>query len=104
MDVANVIKDTYRDPDIIARIGGDEFVILAIEGTSESSAENLCARLNQNLEYFNGRQERPYTLSLCLGIVRYDPDRPTSIEELIAEADKRMYEEKNLKRHLKLDH
>ncbi len=104
MDVANVIKDTYRDPDIIARIGGDEFVILAIEGTSESSAENLCTRLNQNLEFYNGRRERPYILSLCLGVVRYDPDRPTSVEALIAEADKRMYEEKNRKRHLKLDH
>ncbi len=104
MDVADVIKDTYRDPDIIARIGGDEFVILAIEGASESSAENLCARLNQNLEFYNGRRERPYTLSLCLGVVRYDPERPTSIEALIAEADKRMYAEKNRKRHLKLEH
>jgi PleD family two-component response regulator len=35
-----------------------------------------------------------------MGVVRYDAERPTSIEELIAEADKRMYAEKNLKRHL----
>ncbi len=100
MAVTQVIKETFRDPDIIARIGGDEFVILAIEGNSESSAENLCARLNQNLAIFNARWERSYPLSLCIGVVRYDADRPTPIEELIAEADKRMYAEKNLKRHL----
>ncbi len=96
--VANITKETYRDPDIIARIGGDEFVILAIEGTSESSAENLRIRLNRNLGLVNARSQPPYKLSLSMGVVRYDPDQPASVEELIAEADKRMYEEKSWKR------
>ena len=96
--VANIIKETYRDPDIIARIGGDEFVVLAIEGTSESSAENLRIRLNRNLGLFNAKKERPYPLSLSMGVVRYDPDQPASVEDLIAEADKQMYEEKGWKR------
>lgn len=96
--VANVIKETYRDPDIIARIGGDEFVVLAIEGTSESSAENLRLRLSHNLGLFNSRKGRSYPLSISMGVVRYDPDRPASVEGLIAEADKRMYEEKGWKR------
>ena len=96
--IANVIKETYRDPDIIARIGGDEFVVLAIEGASESSAENLRIRLNRNLGLFNAREKRLYTLSLSMGVVRYDPDQPVSVENLIAEADKRMYEEKGWKR------
>jgi diguanylate cyclase (GGDEF)-like protein/PAS domain S-box-containing protein len=96
--VANVIKETYRDPDIIARIGGDEFVVLAIEGSSESSADNLRIRLNRNLGIFNARNKRSYTLSLSLGVVRSDPDRPVSVEDLIAEADKQMYEEKGWKR------
>lgn len=92
--MASVIKETYRDPDIIARIGGDEFVVLAIEGASESSAENLRIRLNRNLGIFNAREKRRYTLILSMGVVRYDPEHPASIEDLIAEADKRMYEEK----------
>jgi diguanylate cyclase (GGDEF)-like protein/PAS domain S-box-containing protein len=96
--VANIIKETYRDPDIIARIGGDEFVVLAIEGTSESSAENLRLRLSRNLELFNAKKERSYPLSLSMGVVRYDPDQPASVEGLIAEADKRMYEEKGWKK------
>jgi diguanylate cyclase (GGDEF)-like protein/PAS domain S-box-containing protein len=96
--VANVIKETYREPDIIARIGGDEFVVLAIEGTSESSAEDLRLRLHRNLGLFNARKERSYPLALSMGVVRYDPDQPASVEGLIAEADKRMYEEKGWKR------
>lgn len=96
--VANIIKETYRDPDIIARIGGDEFVVLAIEGASESSAENLRTRLNGNLGLFNSKRELSYPLSISLGVVRYDPDQPTSVEGLIAEADKRMYAEKGWKR------
>jgi diguanylate cyclase (GGDEF)-like protein/PAS domain S-box-containing protein len=96
--VAGIIKETYRDPDIIARIGGDEFVVLAIEGTSESSAENLRLRLSRNLELFNAKKVRSYPLSFSMGVVRYDPDQPASVEGLIAEADKRMYEEKGWKR------
>jgi diguanylate cyclase (GGDEF)-like protein/PAS domain S-box-containing protein len=96
--VANVIKETYRDPDIIARIGGDEFVVLAIEGTSESSADDLRIRLSRNLVLFNEKEERSYRLSLSLGVVRYDPNQPASVEGLIAEADKRMYAEKGWKR------
>jgi diguanylate cyclase (GGDEF)-like protein/PAS domain S-box-containing protein len=97
--VGNVIKETYRDPDIIARIGGDEFVVLAIEGASESSAENLRIRLNHNLGIFNARERRRYSLILSMGVVRYDPDHPASIEDLIAEADKRMYEEKGWRKN-----
>jgi len=96
--VAAIIKETYRDPDIIARIGGDEFVVLAIEGASASSAENLSTRLNYNLGLFNSKMELSYPLSISIGVVRYDPDQPTSVEGLIAEADKRMYAEKGWKR------
>ncbi len=103
MAVANIIKETYREPDIIARIGGDEFVILALEGDSESSAENLCDRLYRNLEFYNNSRGGDYDLSLSIGEVRYDPEHPTNVEKLIAEADKRMYEQKNQKRHLNID-
>ncbi|MBI4767648.1 MAG: diguanylate cyclase [Deltaproteobacteria bacterium] len=101
--MANLIKETCRDPDIIARIGGDEFVVLAIEGTSESSAENLRSRLCHNLGLFNSKKGRSYPLSLSVGVVRYDPHQPASVEGLIAEADKRMYEEKGWKRIHRLD-
>lgn len=96
--VVKILKETFREPDIIARLGGDEFVVLAIEGASESSAENLRLRLDRNLSHYQTGKKRDYTLSLSLGVSRFNPEQPVSVEELIAQADKSMYEEKNRKR------
>jgi GGDEF domain-containing protein len=39
-------------------------------------------------------EDRPYKLSLSAGIAHYDPQKPRSLDELMAEADERMYREK----------
>jgi diguanylate cyclase (GGDEF)-like protein/PAS domain S-box-containing protein len=93
IEIANALRETFRESDIIARIGGDEFVVLVIE-TDGVSAENLTSRLQQNLEARNARGDRRYKLSLSMGIARYDPEHPCSIDELLAQADRLMYEQK----------
>jgi diguanylate cyclase (GGDEF)-like protein len=93
IEIAHVLKETFRQSDIIARIGGDEFVVLAME-TDGASAEVLTARLRENLEVRNARGDRRYKLSLSVGITRYDPENPCSIDELLARADRLMYEQK----------
>jgi diguanylate cyclase (GGDEF)-like protein/PAS domain S-box-containing protein len=95
IESANVLKETFRESDIIARIGGDEFVVLATE-TGGSPTEVLAARLQENLEARNLRRDRDYTLSLSLGLARYDPERPCSIDDLLIQADKAMYERKQV--------
>jgi PleD family two-component response regulator len=40
---------------------------------------------------------RKYNLSLSTGVARYDPDSPSSLDELIARADALMYEKKRTK-------
>jgi diguanylate cyclase (GGDEF)-like protein len=92
IDTANILKETFRESDIIARIGGDEFVILAIE-TSDSSAETLNIRLQANIKSHN-TNERRYKLSMRVGIVRHDFENRCTIAELLAQADKLMYEQK----------
>ncbi len=93
IEVANVLKETFRESDIIARIGGDEFAILAI-GARHDTAEILTTHLQENLEARNARGGRRYKVSLCVGVARYDPEHPCSIDELLAQADKSMYEQK----------
>ncbi len=92
-EAANVLKETLRESDIVARFGGDEFVVLAIE-TNGAPAEILAARLRANLEACNARGDRRYDLSLSMGLARYDPESPCSIDELVAQADRAMYEHK----------
>lgn len=96
IDVANLLKSSFRESDVIARIGGDEFAVLVI-GAMEESKEVIIKRLKDKLREFNEKAKRPYKLSLSIGAVYYDPYNPWSIDELIKRADRAMYKEKKKK-------
>lgn len=97
IDTARILRKTFRESDIIARYGGDEFIILSLENT-ESGAEMFEKRLREHLENHNKYEGRPYTLSLSTGFARYDPENPLSIKDLLVEADRIMYGKKNDKK------
>ncbi len=97
MDTSQILKETFRESDVIARFGGDEFVLLAMKGL-ESSDKKLISRFEQVLNEHHLQTKRSYTLSLSLGIAYFDPKNPCSIDVLIAQADKLMYENKLKKR------
>jgi diguanylate cyclase (GGDEF)-like protein/PAS domain S-box-containing protein len=96
---AEILKEAFRSSDIIARLGGDEFVLLATVGADES-AESLTERLQQKIDLANAQRNRPYDLSISIGVAHYDPDEACTIEELMGRADRVMYEEKRKKRTL----
>jgi diguanylate cyclase (GGDEF)-like protein/PAS domain S-box-containing protein len=92
-DLGEILRNTFRESDIIARIGGDEFVILIT--AFQNGAENLyLGRLCNNIEKFNGSKIRPYTISVSIGMVVSDPFESYSVEVLLEHADRRMYERK----------
>jgi diguanylate cyclase (GGDEF)-like protein/PAS domain S-box-containing protein len=97
VEAAGVLREVFRDSDIIARLGGDEFVVLAIDA-AEGKGAALSRRLKEKTQARNARGDLAYPLSFSLGVVRYDPDRPCSLPELLTMADKRMYEEKTSKK------
>jgi two-component system cell cycle response regulator len=93
IDAANILKTTYRESDIIARIGGDEFVVAPI-GTTAGRIKAVTARLDKNIERHNATEGRPYKLSLSFGVAHCGPGNVCSIDELLARAEKMMYERK----------
>ncbi len=93
VDTSQILKETFRESDIIARIGGDEFVILAMN-SFETSAEKLIQRFKKVLKNDYRQTKLSYTLSLSLGVAFFDPRNPCSIDALLAQADKLMYENK----------
>jgi len=95
-DAAHIFRATFRDSDIIARIGGDEFVVLMLE-PEDAQPESFVPRLRRRIAMRNAGDPRS-RLSLSVGITRYDPKKPCSLEELIRRADALMYEEKRKKR------
>ncbi len=96
VEVAEVLRETFRESDIVARIGGDEFVVL-LESTGADES-TLRRRLLDSLTARNARGARPFDLSLSLGIARFDPERARAFEDLMGEADRRMYEDKRIAR------
>lgn len=98
VNVAEIMKATFRESDIIARIGGDEFIVLGID-TPDTNIKTLVRRLKENLQIHNARIKSPHEkLSLSYGFASYNPARPCTIDELLTEADRLMYSEKSLKR------
>ncbi|HEY3232060.1 MAG TPA: diguanylate cyclase response regulator [Roseiflexaceae bacterium] len=91
-----ILKAALRESDIIARIGGDEFTALAVEAAGDSAA-TICARLQTGLDDYNTNNDRGYRLTFSMGVARFDPSSPCSIEELITSADASMYEHKRSK-------
>ena len=89
---AEALETTFRDSDVIARFGGDEFAALAIEASGQSEA-TIRERLTEYLTSAR-RQDSDYQFSVSLGVARFDPWNQTSLRDLIAEADQAMYEQK----------
>ncbi len=58
----------------------------------------LARRIRERLQTRNARAGIAYPLSLSLGISRYDPDSPCTLQELLVQADRKMYQEKMSKK------
>ncbi|MGO8672699.1 MAG: GGDEF domain-containing protein [Capsulimonadaceae bacterium] len=94
LDTAAILKRTFRESDVIARMGGDEFIVVAVDAPPDSQAM-LLARLDQNVSAHNLESDRPYVLEMSAGIARYVPRTHWIIEQLVAQADSAMYKQKH---------
>jgi diguanylate cyclase (GGDEF)-like protein/PAS domain S-box-containing protein len=93
IDAAHIFNRTFRDSDVVARVGGDEFAILAVESDAQH-LESIRARIDSALQLANSDRARSFELSISIGAAAYDPCRDDSVEELLAWADRAMYEHK----------
>jgi diguanylate cyclase (GGDEF)-like protein/PAS domain S-box-containing protein len=91
--VADVLVQTVRESDIVVRYGGDEFLVLLIETDGET--EIVRDRIQEGMQA-RMQIERSLNLptSLAIGIAHWTPQEGQSIESVLSEADRAMYEEK----------
>jgi diguanylate cyclase (GGDEF)-like protein len=87
---ARILTETYRDSDVIARMGGDEFAVLTIDAT-ESGISTIHARLQSNVDSYNLVSVRGYSLSFSLGIIQVDLNATFTVDALLTQADAAMY-------------
>ena len=97
INATSILLETFRSSDIIARIGGDEFVALQIKNPEDPSLAASTDRLQATLATFNAQSGKPYKLSLSFGSAVYNPADGKPFELLLEEADAKMYEQKKAK-------
>lgn len=95
-DTSSILKETFRESDLISRFGGDEFVVLAIDVRAEDK-DVMVNRLNYNIDMYNNEKNKSYKLSVSIGAVFYKSSSITSIEDILYRADRLMYREKKKK-------
>jgi diguanylate cyclase (GGDEF)-like protein/PAS domain S-box-containing protein len=93
VDTANILLSTFRETDVVGRVGGDEFATFTVEA-ADFGPEVFLARLRDNIAALNQTQSRPYRLAMSWGTATYDPAAPRSLDDLKAEADALMYQHK----------
>lgn len=87
---ASVLQASFRDTDTVARMGGDEFVVIATD-TPREDHPAILARLATELGRANERRDPRIPLAWSLGLVSIDPLTDTTLDNLMSAADGRMY-------------
>ena len=95
-DTAALLRTTFRDSDLVARIGGDEYAVLVRHARPES-ADTLGERLKRRVKDLNRRGVRPYQLSISLGFARHKASTLGSVAGLLDRADRAQYKDKRKK-------
>jgi diguanylate cyclase (GGDEF)-like protein len=96
VSIALTLKKTIRPSDIIARWGGDEFILL-ISGIDKSNLHPFLNRLSHEIENLNYLKEIKGHISASMGVAIYPSDAET-LDNLIAIADRNMYDNKKQKK------
>ncbi len=92
-DIAQILRQTFRESDIICRLGGDEFAVLALETTGRPR-EQIVRRLQAKIDSHNNTANRQYTIAVSVGMIHVDSGSTITLEELMAQADTEMYQAK----------
>jgi diguanylate cyclase (GGDEF)-like protein len=89
-ETAAVLREAVRESDVLARVGTDVFAVL-LTGDAKGAEALVLSRLVEALAVHDARGDRG-ARSVSVGAAAYDPEHPSGLEELMAEADRRMRE------------
>ena len=96
-EIASVLKEAFRNDDIIGRIGGDEFVAFALVG-SDDAESTIKSRILRIAEEHDSASGKPYKISVSTGFHLFRCSSDVDIYEMLDMADTDLYHEKQEKR------
>jgi len=94
-NVARIMVEETRESDTVARVGGDEFVIILPYANGARVLENIGCRIIDQLSRPMKFQGEDCQISASIGIAFFDPQSPTSVAEIMDDADVALYASKN---------
>ncbi len=93
--IADIIKSSVRESDVVARFGGDEFVVL-MPFADESNGAILAERIQKSIEQLN---KKPLISGLKLGLsIGIHATGPENVEDLLLKADQKLYQDKTFRK------
>lgn len=91
---AGLLKESARGDDVVGRIGGDELALLLAEQSTDGAAA-VAARIREQVPERRAALQLRRPWDLTIGTAAY-PDDGSTIEELLAAADRRLYEQRGI--------
>lgn len=91
VELADALRASAREQDVLARIGGDEFVVVAGNLPDAALAGEVAQRIRRDLDGLQAPDGRPVRVSLGVAVA---PDDGDHLDALLRAADRRMYEDK----------
>ena len=99
--LSSLLCQCADDNTIVARFGGDEFVVAAVCPDGETTAKKFKTTLKRKLDAYNEISDKPYKISASVGVSITKPDENTNLDELIELADSIMYRQKANRKKLR---
>lgn len=101
-NAAGILRDSFRNTDIIGRIGGDEFSVLALveDCCKDGIASIVRSRISVITDSFNLTHNKPYIIHMSVGVYLFKCGHDVELEKILAHADNLLYNEKNNKKSI----
>ncbi len=96
--VANALNTCFENDEICARTGGDEFFVIGCADYTDEKLEQYQRYISQFLARYNDSSEKPYKVEASIGYVCRTVTEADDLQELLDEADARMYANKVLRK------